>query len=215
MSFNNVIRIFLPKDRIFYDIFENIVGNLKDMGSTFRKAMNEQDINRRNELFAKIEEGEHKNDEFTHQIFVELSSNFITPFDREDIHTLATSLDDIADFIYASSKKIKNYNVQVVDNYMLELADINHKSIKALADAVIKLRSMKNVSQIKQDCVEINSLENAADNVLDNAIIHLFANSLPAIEVIKLKDVYEDLEIISDKCEDASNVIESIIIKYA
>jgi uncharacterized protein len=74
---------------------------------------------------------------------------------------------------------------------------------------------MKNVSQIKQDCVEVNSLENAADLVLDNAIIHLFSNNIPPIEVIKLKDIYQDLETISDKCEDASNVIESIIIKYA
>jgi uncharacterized protein len=215
MALNNILRVFLPKDKIFYDIFENIVSNLKEMGSTFRKALNETDADKRAEYFSKIEQGEHKNDEFTHQIFVELSKNFITPFDREDIHYLATSLDDIADYIYASSKKITNYKIQSIDTYMLELADINHKSIKALADAVTKLRSMKNVSQIKQDCVEINSLENAADNVLDNAIIHLFSNSLPPIEVIKLKDIYQDLECISDKCEDASNVIESIIIKYA
>lgn len=99
---------------------------------------------------------------------------------------------------------------------MKELAEISHKSIKVLADAVTKLRSMKNISQIKQDCVTINSLENSADDVLDNAIINLFSNDQrPAIEIIKLKDVYEDLEVISDKCEDASNVIESIIIKYA
>jgi predicted phosphate transport protein (TIGR00153 family) len=215
MAMNNLIRIFLPKDKIFYDIFENIVGNLKEMGSNFKKAMSEQDITKRNELFDKLEHGEHRNDEYTHQIFVELSSNFITPFDREDIHYLATSLDDIADFIYASTKKIRNYNITVVDTFMLELAEINHKSIKALADAVTKLRSMKNVSQIKQDCVEVNSLENAADLVLDNAIIHLFSNNIPPIEVIKLKDIYQDLETISDKCEDASNVIESIIIKYA
>lgn len=98
---------------------------------------------------------------------------------------------------------------------MKELADINHKSIKALSDALLKLRSMKNVSQIKQDCVLINSLENAADDALDRAIINLFATERNPLDVIKLKDVYEDMEVISDKCEDASNVIESIIIKYA
>jgi uncharacterized protein Yka (UPF0111/DUF47 family) len=99
---------------------------------------------------------------------------------------------------------------------MKELAEINQKSIKALANAVTKLRNMKNISQIKQECVIINSLENDADEVLDNAIINLFSNKdMQAIDIIKLKDVYEDLEVISDKCEDASNVIESIIIKYA
>jgi predicted phosphate transport protein (TIGR00153 family) len=216
MSINNIIRIFLPKDRIFYDIFENIVANLKDMGATLKKAMNESDPVKRLNLLKSLEEGEHRNDEYTHQIFVELGKNFITPFDREDIHYLATSLDDIADYIYASSKKILNYNILEDDIYMKDLAEISHKSIKILADAVTKLRSMKNVSQIKQDCVLINSLENNADDVLDNAIINLFSDtSMTAIDIIKLKDIYEDLEVISDKCEDASNVIESIIIKYA
>ncbi|MFN8339828.1 MAG: DUF47 family protein [Saprospiraceae bacterium] len=213
---NNIIRLFLPKDRIFFDIFENIAANLKEMGSTLKKALNEDDFGKRSELLKSLEDGEHKNDEYTHQVFVELSKNFITPFDREDIHFLATSLDDIADYIYASSKKILNYNVMQNDEYMKELSEINHKSIKTLANAVTKLRNMKNISQIKQDCVLVNSLENDADSVLDNAIIHLFSNkNMQTIDVIKLKDVYEDLEVISDKCEDASNVIESIIIKYA
>ncbi len=213
---NNIIRLFLPKDRVFYDIFENIVANLKEMGSGLKKALHEDDFNKRTELLKVLEDGEHKNDEYTHQIFIELSKNFITPFDREDIHYLATSLDDIADYIYASSKKILNYKVEKNDVYMKELAEINQKSIKALANAVTKLRNMKNISQIKQECVIINSLENDADEVLDNAIINLFSNKdMQAIDIIKLKDVYEDLEVISDKCEDASNVIESIIIKYA
>lgn len=215
MSINNIIRIFLPKDKIFYDIFENIAINLKDMGSTLKKAMNESDQLKRTALLKSIEDGEHTNDEYTHQIFIELGKNFITPFDREDIHYLATSLDDIADYIYASSKKILNYNITENDEYMKEMAEISHKSIKALADAVVKLRSMKNISQIKQDCVLINSLENDADDTLDRAIINLFSNVTDPIKIVKLKDVYEDLEVISDKCEDASNVIESIIIKYA
>jgi predicted phosphate transport protein (TIGR00153 family) len=185
------------------------------MGSTLKKALNETDPTKRSNLLKSIEDGEHKNDEFTHQIFVELGRNFITPFDREDIHYLATSLDDIADYMYASSKKILHYNITDNDIYMQDLCDVNNKSIKALADAVTKLRNMKNISQIKQDCVLINSLENDADDILDNAIINLFSNVTDAVDIVKLKDVYEDLEMISDKCEDASNVIESIIIKYA
>ncbi len=215
MSINNIIRIFLPKDKVFYDIFENIAYNLRDMGATLRDALNEMNPEKRNQLLSAIEEGEHKNDEFTHQIFIELGKNFITPFDREDIHYLATSLDDIADYMYASSKKILNYKIYETDEYMRQMGEVNYKSIKTVTDAVIKLRSMKNISQIKQDCVLINSLENDADDILDNAIINLFSNGADALAVIKLKDVYEDLEVISDKCEDASNVIESIIIKYA
>ncbi len=215
MAINNIIRIFLPKDRVFYDIFENIVANLKEMGSIFKKALNETDAEKRTTLLKSLEDKEHQNDEFTHQVFVELGKNFITPFDREDIHHLATSLDDIADFIHASSRKILNYNIQEIDEYMKEFAEINQKAIKSLAIAVSKLRNMKNISLIKQECVSINSMENAADEMLDKAIINLFSNNgKNAIEVIKLKDVYEDMEVISDKCEDCSNIIESIIIKY-
>lgn len=216
MTFNNIIRIFLPEDRVFYDIFEKIVANLKEMGNSLKKALQEDDPVKRLNLLKSLEDGEHQNDEYTHQIFVELGKNFITPFDREDIHFLATSLDDVADFIYASSKKILNYNVTENDEYMSEFGEINYKAIKALSNAVTKLRSMKNIAQIKQECVIVNSLENAADNVLDKAIIHLFSNTdISPIDVIKLKDVYEDLESISDKCEDASDVIQSITIKYS
>ena len=215
MAFNNIIRIFLPKDKIFYEVFENIAANLNDMVAELKAALNEPDKEKMFIMLAKLEDGEHKNDEYTHQIFVELSKNFITPFDREDIHYLATSLDDIADYMYACAKKILTYNVEEVDSYMKELVIISEKSIMALSDALSKLRSMKNVSQIRQECVLINSLENEADEVLDKAILNLFAKNTDAVQIIKLKDIYQDLEIISDKCEDASNVIESIIIKYA
>jgi hypothetical protein len=215
MSLNNIIRIFLPKDKVFYEVFENIVANLKVMVSDLKTALNEQDHEIRNKLLVSLENGEHKNDEYTHQIFVELSSNFITPFDREDIHFLATALDDIADYMYAVAKKMVTYDVQHADEYMHELVDISEQSIKLVAEAVNKLRNMKNISKIRQACVNINSLENKADDVLDRAISNLFEKNSNAIEIIKLKDIYQDLEVISDKCEDASNVIESIIIKYA
>ncbi|HRO07412.1 MAG TPA: DUF47 family protein [Saprospiraceae bacterium] len=215
MPLNNIIRIFLPKDKVFYDIFENIVANLKEMSSIFKKGLNEQDYDKRTNLFKSLEDKEHQNDEYTHQIFVELGKNFITPFDREDIHHLATSLDDVADYIYASSKKILNYNIVTIDEHMKEFGDINQKAIKSLATAVTKLRNMKNISLIKQECVSVNSMENAADDALDRAITLLFSNTnANPLDVIKLKDVYEDLEVISDKCEDASNIVESIIIKY-
>jgi len=215
MALNNILRLFLPKDKIFYEVFENIVANLTDMIAKLRSAFDEKDIAKRIELLKQAEDGEHKNDEYTHQVFVELSKNFITPFDREDIHYLATALDDIADYMYAAAKKMVNYNVVEPDKYMLELLEINEKSIHAVAQAVNMLRSMKNISLIKQSCVLINSLENEADEVLDSAISNLFQGNSDAITIIKLKDIYQDLEIVSDKCEDASNVIESIIIKYA
>jgi predicted phosphate transport protein (TIGR00153 family) len=215
MGLNSVIKAFLPKDKVFYSIFEQIGTNLKEMGAAFRAAIEETDVTKRNQMLRALEDGEHKNDEFTHKIFVELGQNFITPFDREDIHYLATSLDDVADFIYASSKKMVNYQVREIDVFMKDMVIVIQNSIGALDRALHELRNMKNLRAITEACVLINSLENQADDLLDNAIIKLFASNIDAVELVKLKDIYQDMEIITDKCEDAANVIESIIIKYA
>lgn len=215
MSLNSIIKKFLPKDKVFYSIFEQVGANLQEMGNAFRAAIEETNETKRTQMLRALEDGEHKNDDLTHKIFVELGQNFITPFDREDIHYLATSLDDVADFIYASSKKMINYQVKNIDNYMREMVIVIQNAIVALDKALHELRNMKNLRAITEACVLINSLENQADDLLDNAIINLFASSTDAIELVKLKDIYQDMEIITDKCEDAANVIESIIIKYA
>jgi len=215
MGLNSVIKAFLPKDKVFYSIFEQVGGNLKEMGMVFRNAIEEPDATKRTQMLRTLEDGEHKNDELTHKVFVELGQNFITPFDREDIHYLATSLDDVADFIYASSKKMMNYQLREVDEFMKEMVVVIHDAIIALDRALNELRNMKNLRAITEACVQINSYENQADDLLDNAIIKLFASSTDAIELVKLKDIYQDMEVITDKCEDAANVIESIIIKYA
>lgn len=215
MGLNSIIKAFLPKDKVFYSIFEQVGANLIAMAADFRTAIEEKDVVKRNQMLRALEDGEHKNDEFTHKIFVELGQNFITPFDREDIHYLATSLDDVADFIYASSKKMVNYQVKEIDTFMKEMVIVIQNSIVALDKALHELRNMKNLRAITEACVLINSLENQADDLLDDAIIKIFASSTDAIELVKLKDIYQDMEIITDKVEDAANVIESIIIKYA
>lgn len=215
MGLNSIIKIFLPKDKVFYSIFEQMGANLIEMGAAFRAAIEEENPTKRIQMLRALEDLEHKNDELTHKIFVELGQNFITPFDREDIHYLATSLDDVADFIYASSKKIVNYQVQEIDQFMKDMVIVIQNAIKSLAKALHELRNMKNLHAITEACVQINSLENQADDLLDDAIIRLFATKIDAIELVKLKDIYQDMEVITDKCEDAANVIESIIIKYA
>ena len=136
MGFNSIVKAFLPQDKVFYNLFEQVGGNLVKMSNTFHTAIAEQDHTTRLNLFRQLEEGEHLNDDITHKIFVELGQNFITPFDREDIHYLATSLDDVADFIYASSKKIINYQVLEMDNYMLRMAAIVQEAVSALKKAL-------------------------------------------------------------------------------
>ena len=105
MALNSILKIFMPKNKIFYDLFEKVAGNVSIMSDKLRDLVAESDFDKRATIIGVIEDLEHENDNLTHNIFTELGRNFITPFDREDIHYLASALDDIADYIYASAKK--------------------------------------------------------------------------------------------------------------
>jgi uncharacterized protein len=215
MSFNAIMKIFVPKNTVFYDLFEKVAGNAALMGNKLRELVAEPDYDKRSAFINQIEDLEHANDELTHSIFTELGRNFITPFDREDIHYLATSLDDIADTIYAAAKKINFYKVNPNDTGIQKLAEIIQQSAELVNHAVVELRNMKNVRVITEALVKVNSLENQADDVFDMCIERLFETEPDAKEVIKKREIYTVMEVATDKCEDAANVIESIIIKYA
>jgi predicted phosphate transport protein (TIGR00153 family) len=216
MSFSSIVKLFLPKDRIFYSLFEEVSCTLVQMGEVFERAINETDITKRETALKSLEDFEHKNDEITHRIFIELGRNFITPFDREDIHSLTMSLDDVADYMWGAAKRIVNYQIYDMDDTLRKFADIIMKSIRELNASVKALRDMKDLHVITNACVLINSLENDGDDLLDQAVMRLFATEgMPAVELIKKKDIYQMLETVTDKCEDSANVIESIIIKYS
>jgi uncharacterized protein len=212
---NSILKIFLPKDRIFYQLFESVAKELVLMGDKLKELVNEPDFDNRAKIVKEIEDMEHVNDEYTHQIFIELGKNFITPFDREDIHHLASALDDIADYIYATAKKINFYRVNPDDIGIRKFGDIIPLGCVAVHNAVLELRNMKNMRQITDALVSINSIENQADDIYDMSIERLFATESDVKELIKKKEIYQVMEIVTDKCEDAANVIESIIVKYA
>jgi predicted phosphate transport protein (TIGR00153 family) len=215
MSFDTILKFFLPKDRVFYSLFEEVSTTLVQMGNVFKKALQEPDFSKRDVMLKTLEDLEHKNDETTHRIFIELGRNFITPLDREDIHYLTTSLDDIADYIWGAAKRIVNYQIDDQYNTLPAFAEIISKSIGAINTTVYGLRDMKDLRAITAACVLVNSLENDADDLLDSTLMKLFSSSITAIELIKQKDIYQMLETVTDKCEDAANVVESIIIKYS
>jgi predicted phosphate transport protein (TIGR00153 family) len=185
------------------------------MGQKLKELVNTPDYSDRQVIINQIEALEHTNDENTHDIFTELGRNFITPFDREDIHALASSLDDIADYIHSASKKINFYKVDPMEQGFQKMAEVISQSTETLHGAVMELRNMKNVSNITSALVKINSLENQADDIYDMSIEKLFDSEPDVKEVIKKREIYQVMEIVTDKCEDAANVIESIVIKYA
>ena len=215
MPRNSFMKIFMPKNRIFYDLFEKVADNVATMGTKLKQVIGEPDFDKRAVIITQMEDIEHDSDELTHRVFTELSRNFITPFDREDIHYLASALDDVVDTIYASAKKINFYRVNPIDSGLQKLADMIEQSTVQVRNAVGQLRDMRNMLQMTEALVKINSIENQADDGFDMSIERLFATEPDAKEVIKKREIYQVMEIVTDKCEDASNVIESIIIKYA
>lgn len=215
MSVNSILKVFLPKDRIFYQLFESVADVLVTMGDKLTEIVQEPSFDNRARLIKELEDLEHENDDNTHRIFTELGKNFITPFDREDIHFLATALDDVADYIYAAGKKINFYHVDPNDVGIQKMAELIKSGCNQLERAVKELRNMKNLRQITDALVAINSIENQGDEIFDLSIERLFASETDARELIKKREIYQVLEIVTDKFEDASNVIESIIVKYS
>ena len=209
-----ILQYLLPKDRKFFPLFKQATENLVK-GSKLLVELVNAPVEKRRDLIKEIEHVEHIGDNITHMIFNELGRNFITPFDREDIHALTSSIDDVLDLIQGSAKRIELYKVTVISEPMILLSDIILKGAIELNVAVLNLEGMKRIDEIKAACVRINSLENNADDVFNLAIAKLFDVEKDAIQLIKTKEILQALETATDKCEDAANVIESIIIKYA
>jgi len=213
---SGIFSYFLPKDKVFYNLFEEASDNLQDIAKKLVQVVNEPEFNKRGVLIKEMEAIEHKNDEITHKIFIELGRNFITPFDREDIHALASALDDIADYVYAAAKKINFYKIDPIsDQGIQKTAEAIKEAVAAVKAAVMELRNLKNTQKIIECVIKINSIENSADDIFDMSIERLFESDVDAKELIKRREIYQVMETATDKCEDAGNVIESIVVKYA
>ncbi len=211
----SIFTYFTPKDKKFQPLFEQAAGNVKEIAKVLLQVLTAESVEKRKALIKEVERLEHVGDDITHSIFLELGKNFITPFDRDDIHFLASAIDDIADFIQASAVNVDLYNLQKIGEPMIKLAELLIEMCTDLEKAVKELRSFKNIRVIADACVRINSAENQADYTCNLAIGRLFEYEKDAIELIKQKEVLQTLEIATDKCEDAANVLESILVKNA
>lgn len=216
MKFNNFLHALLPKDDKFFKFFEKDVDNLQNAAKVFKDLMsNAISKEERAQKIKRIEEIEHLGDEITHQIFSELGANFITPFDREDIHALTSTLDDILDFIQGAATRIVLYRVESISPEQEKLAGLIFDAVVELRQAIYLLRDFRNADKIRENLVKINSMENEADDLFERAIASLFENCKDPILLIKTKELLVSLETATDQCEDAANVIESIIVKNA
>ena len=212
MGIGNIFKAFQPKDTVFFTLFEKVAANLVEMSEYFHNGIQNFDANDESFL-KKIHDFEHQNDDLTHQIYMELGKNFITPFDREDIQSLATSLDDVADYIYASTRYIflfKSPETKADQEFSLLI----QKACIEIQNAIINLKDFKDLEAVKESCIKINSIENIADDVQSSALIKLFETNDP-ITIIKVQQVLNYLEEVTDKAEEVAGVMSSIIIKYA
>jgi predicted phosphate transport protein (TIGR00153 family) len=215
MSLNSIFQFFVPKDKKFFPLFEEATTNVVKMAELMLETVNTKDNERRIELVKEIDRLEHVGDQLSHSIFTELSSNFITPFDREDIHALTSAIDDVADFIHGTANRIMMYKITVFGEAIIKLSELVLYASQELDKAVKELKNIKSLRNITDALVRINSIENQADYVFDKAVADLFEFEKDALTVIKYKEILSSLETATDKAEDAANVIESIIVKYA
>lgn len=212
MGIGNIFKAFQPKDKVFFVLFEQVATTLVEMSKEFHDGLLDFDIND-DTMLTHMSDFEHKMDNLTHEIFVQLGENFITPFDREDISHLASGLDDIADYMYASAKYIYLYKAPLDPAYT-EFSLLIYKCCLEIQTAIANLKDFKNPQAVKESSIKINSYENIADDVLSQATVKLFETN-DAINIIKVKSVLEYLEIVTDKAEDVANTMDSIVIKYA
>lgn len=196
-------------------MFKEDTDNLVLMGNTLVELLKEPNAKRREQLTKEIDRLENVGDDITHAIYVALEKTFITPFDREDVHGLAASLDDIADYIQGAAARARLYHIAKFPAAAVDIAQILQEGINEIASAVPQLMNLKNHKKLNDQLVKIHSLENAADRIFNSAIEQLFLKQKNAIEVIKMKELLAMLETATDRCEDVANVMESIIIKYS
>lgn len=201
----------LPRDEEFFNLFEKAGQNIQE-GAALLKEMLDTFENIA-EYANRIGEIEHRGDTFTHDIIRKLNTTFVTPIDREDILQLASSLDDVIDLIHGVAKRFVMYKVDKTTPQAKELGYLIVKSVREINKAIAKLS--KDMGEVSEHCVEINSIENEADRVCRDAIADLFENEKDPIAVIKWKEVYETLESATDAAEDVANVLEGVALKNA
>ena len=200
----------LPREDVYFDLFTQMAGKIEEASAILTEMLDDPDPDF-NLYRTRIKDIEHGCDQLTHQITNKLNKSFITPFDREDIYTLAVALDDICDYIDAGVRAVVMYGIREQNAYSRQLARIIH-DLGGEIKAAVSVLSRPN--GIAERFKEIHRLENEADDVYFRGIEELFARETDPIAVIKWKEFYEILENATDRCESVANIIESIVLKH-
>jgi uncharacterized protein Yka (UPF0111/DUF47 family) len=202
----------IPQDRVFFDLFDQLAMIVRKGAEALMLLV--QDGTDMSAQIRAIKDLEHEGDKITHEIYEHLNVTFITPLDPQEISHLASAMDDILDYIDGSARKMGYYGITEADAHMRELAKLIQLCVSELQEAVSHIRKITDPQAIEARCIEVNRLENLADDVLSHAITDLFRTADP-IHILKCKDIYDWLEMATDKCEDVANVLSDISIRHA
>jgi predicted phosphate transport protein (TIGR00153 family) len=209
-----LLSVLMPRERQFFTLF-NSHASLVVQGAIALVEMlaDYSDNGRRDAFVAKIQTLENAADDITHQTVALMHNTFVTPFDRDHINKLIQRMDDILDLMQDTAESLTLYDVHVLTPEVSHLADLVHVCCTRVHDAVTMLSSMDNGPAILKICQEIDGLETDADRVMQAAISRLFREEQDVRQLIKLKAVYELLELTTDKCQDVALVIEGVVLE--
>ncbi|MBI5779744.1 MAG: DUF47 domain-containing protein [Planctomycetes bacterium] len=202
----------IGKDKAFYELFEKAASNAADTANALHDYLSKFPASIQEDV-KKIKDLEHKGDLITHETIEMLNKTFVTPIDREDIYHLITRMDDIVDLMDGAASRLALYKIDAITPEALSFAEVLKKATEILKHSIHDLRNIKNHRELITHCVQIHTYENEGDQLMHQAMAKLFDTN-DAIKVIKWKEIYQDLETATDRCEDVANIIEGIALKY-
>ncbi len=213
--FSTIAEFFTPKGKkLFFPLLDHATQNVVAMAELLKNSLNDPDFTNTKDLYHKIDRLENVGDDITHNINIELGKNFITPFNREDILALTSSIDDVADYIHESANRMFLYNLQEFTKPMQVLADLILEGALKIQTLIDKLKDIEaNGAQIAEYCELIYGVETRADQVYNKAVANLFEHEKDPIKMIKYQEILLGLETATDMCKDVVKSVESIMVK--
>jgi predicted phosphate transport protein (TIGR00153 family) len=216
MKINTFFSRLVPHGNKFYPILSDMSANILACSEIFIELTKTADKEVRKELYKRIKTLETKGDKILGLLFDELNNTFITPFDREDLNALGEKLDDVLDSMNSAAKRVVMYQPNRIPEQSVELAVLLKKGCELIQKSVGELDTMKKSPKaVKEICLQLHDIENQADDVYEHFIIHIFETETDSIELIKLKEIMQEIERATDKADSVGKIIKTIIVKYA
>ena len=214
MNVNTVLQFLVPKDKVFFPLLKQSSIHLIELAQALHELVN-LPKGEREESFKKIEELEVKIENITQKTRLELSKNFITPFDREDVYSLIKSIENVSDYMHGAAGLMNVYHVEKITKSIRRLSEVNLEAVQNIGLAIQELETMKNHNAISEACKRINKMERKSDEIYNKSIEDIFENEADVKNIIKYKDVLSSLETATDMCKRVANVLEQISVKHS